>query len=309
MRRLQQQRQALGSAVCLTLVLSEAEKSQPIFNVLWQQIDRFEQCFSRFRADSELSTFNATAGDKQAVSPEFRALLMAAKTFAEKTGGLYNPCILPALQQAGYKGSWPRPDKLGEAPDYETRAIADWHHITINDTWAQIPNDTALDFGGIGKGYLLDQLGDTLLTQGVSSYWLSLGGDILCNGYDAADDPWYIGIADAKNEQKSIAAVKNHGQKLAIATSGVTKRQGISEKGKWHHLIDPRTGKPAKTDMLTATVCSTAATAADVAAKCLVITGRASAKQTLTKLRETDALLQITDGAGIAVLKLGAIWE
>ncbi len=301
MRRYQQSRHVLGSDALLTLVLEDSTPSKATFNLLWQQIDAFEQHFSRFLVSSELSRFNTAAGSKQPVSPEFRTLLATAKAYAEKTGGLYNPFILPALQRAGYKGSWPSPHKGSKQLDYGQRASADWHTITVGDTWARIPADTALDFGGIGKGFLLDRLSETLQTEGIGNYWLSLGGDILCNGADANSDSWYIGIARAEETGKTVAAVKNHGQKLAVATSGTTKRRGANERGTWHHIIDPRTGEPATTNVLTATVCAQDAVTADIAAKCLVISPTAP-----PPLGVTDYILQTADGT---VQKAGNIWE
>jgi thiamine biosynthesis lipoprotein len=309
MENFQQSRHALGSDVVLTLVLADATQEAAIFDLLWQQIEAFEQRFSRFRSDSELSRFNAAAGAEQTVSPEFHALLVAAKMYGKKTGGLYNPFTLPALQRAGYKGSWPAPHQVDGALNYEDRGNADWQAITLGRTTVQIPADTALDFGGIGKGYLLDRLGETLQIQHVGNYWLSLGGDILCIGHDASGEPWHIGVAHARQANQIAATVQNNGRKLAVATSGITKRQGVSAAGKWHHIIDPRTGRPADTDILTATVCTAEATTADVAAKCLVIAGSASAESTLTALDEANALLQIADGRSITMLKLGAVWN
>jgi thiamine biosynthesis lipoprotein len=310
MQRLQQTRHALGSTAYLTVVLDDHVHSETIFDTLWQQIDTFEQRFSRFLPDSELSECNRTAGIQHSISPEFRDLLVTTQVMAERSDGLYSPFILPALQRAGYKGSWPQPHIRDEALNYEDRvAVVDWHEMTIGDTWVRIPKNTALDFGGIGKGYLLDQLDETLRTLDVIGYWLSLGGDILCSGHDLAGEFWKIGIQHARQETDTVASVTNHGQKLAVATSGTTKRQGVSDNGTWHHIIDPRTGQPAKTNVLTATVSADTATSTDVAAKCLVIAGSGSAEATLKTMDEQNALLQIMDGRNLKVMQLGAVWS
>jgi thiamine biosynthesis lipoprotein len=310
MQRLQQTRHALGSTAYLTVVLDDHVHSETIFATLWQQIDAFEQRFSRFLPDSELSHCNRAAGMQQSISAEFRDLLVTTQALAEKSQGLYNPFILPALQRAGYKGSWPQPNIRDEALNYENRiAVVDWREMTIGDTWVRIPKNTALDFGGIGKGYLLDRLDETLKPMDIAGYWLSLGGDILCSGHDGAGESWQIGVQHAKRETNTVASVTNHGRKLAVATSGTTKRQGISDNGSWHHIIDPRTGQPAKTNVLTATVSAGTATSADVAAKCLVIAGSGSADATLRTMDEQNALLQIVDGRNLKVIRIGAVWS
>ena len=310
MQQLQQTRHALGSTAYLTIVVDDHVHPGTVFDVLWQQIDTIEQRFSRFLADSELSRCNRTAGTREPISIEFRDLLVTARMMAERSHGLYNPFILPALQRAGYKGSWPQPHIHDESLNYENRvAVVDRHELTIGDSWVQVPKHTALDFGGIGKGYLLDQLGETLQTMDIADYWLSLGGDILCSGYDAAGEAWQIGIQRARRETDTVATVINYGQKLAIATSGTTKRQGTSENGTWHHIIDPRTGGPAKTNVLTATVSANTATSADVTAKCLVIAGKEAAETTLKTMCEHNALLQVIYNDTVEVIQLGAGWS
>jgi len=310
MMRAQQSRHALGSDAVLTLVLPDGEPFGPAFYAMWNKIEDFERRFSRFQPGSELSRFNAGAGTECAVSPEFVALLTAAKQMAERTGGLYSPFILPALQRAGYKGSWPHPDAADNQLDYADKHGAAWRNITIGNGRARIPKQTALDFGGIGKGYLLDELAGWLEARGVDNYWLSLGGDILCTGYDASGKPWQVSVQAALQADVSVAGVTNNGQRLAVATSGVTKRKGIKDGKPWHHLIDPRTDEPAKTDVLTATVCTVSATEADVLAKCLVIIGGKAACGFMVETDLPNALLQLQKpGGGVEVAHMGAVWS
>lgn len=274
MPRFQQLYQALGSVVYITLVAGDNFPFETIFSDVRAQITAFEQRFSRFLPESELTLFNEHAGEIRKISTEFKKLLLASIKMAELTEGVYNPFTLPALQQAGYKGSWPSPDKLAAAKDYSQRKVVPSSQLQIYDDSAKIPSWAALDFGGIGKGFLLDQLHSSLLPIGAQGYWLSLGGDILCAGKDLENTAWTIQIQQATNQDASIAAITNHdGKPLFIATSGITKRQGRTANGTWHHLINPKTGAPAKTDILTATVAARSGIAADVFAKTIVIAG------------------------------------
>ncbi|HSX31018.1 MAG TPA: FAD:protein FMN transferase [Candidatus Saccharimonadales bacterium] len=308
MRRYQQTKYALGSAAYLTLVLPDDEVPNHWFEELWRRIEVFEQRFSRFRPDSELSDFNHSAGKQVAVTKEFRTLLVRAKAMARRTGSLYNPFVLPALQRAGYRGSWPQPEAVNPQVNYEDRKIARWEDMQLGKGWVNIPPNTALDFGGIGKGYLLDQLSDWLQKQGIENYWLSLGGDVVCAGLDEPGTPWRIGVQHARRETKPAAQIANDGKVLAVATSGVTKRSGVRNGTKWHHIIDPRTGRPATTDILTATVCSSSATEADVFAKCLVIVGSTNAEQFLRAAKLPNALVQLEAGDAIMLKRMGTIW-
>ncbi|HEY4963831.1 MAG TPA: FAD:protein FMN transferase [Candidatus Saccharimonadales bacterium] len=293
MKRYQQQFKALGSEVVITLVGIQAEGAiEVIFESLHDKIHDFEERFSRFIEGSELTSFNKHAGQKTKVSSAFTDLLGAAKDLSIKTDEIYNPFILPALQRAGYLASWNNDFKV---IDYTDRRLFSVKDIQIGDNWAKIPEDSAIDFGGIGKGYLLDELHTFLLGQGLEGYWVSLGGDIVCSGYDLDKSNWSVSIQDASDSHKSVGKISNNnGQFRAIATSGTTKRKGIKNGKAWHHIIDPRTGEPAKTDILTATITAGSATEADVFCKCILIEGKKSANCFKAKALIQSYLVQLS---------------
>ncbi|HET9173991.1 MAG TPA: FAD:protein FMN transferase [Candidatus Saccharimonadales bacterium] len=291
---LQQTKHALGSTALLTIVVNDEAYGQTLLDSLWQLIDDFETRFSRFRVDSELSQFNARAGQFTPISKPFQKLLTAARTKAQDTRGVYNPFILPALQQTGYVGSWPTPQHFDPQLDYRQRRIHSVDTIEFSAHTARIPADAAIDFGGIGKGYLLDELAASIDGAQVMGYWFSLGGDIICEGLDDAQQEWQLSIAAADHPTRSIAGVQNkNGMRVALATSGVTKRGASTGDHAWHHLIDPRTGTSARSDIRTASVVASRAVDADIYASCAVVLGVAEATSFLAE-RGCAALLQTT---------------
>ena len=268
--RMQKLGRALGSEVALTLIAQDKDQAKLILNALWASIVAFEKHFSRFLSDSELSQFNYHAGQETKISSEFRNLLSTAQKYSLKTDGLYNPFILPSLNRAGYIGSWPNPGDYDQVLNYSIRQVFDIDKLIIKRSSAIIPSNSAIDLGGIGKGYLLDKLAGYLEKSGIKNYWLSLGGDIICLGKDIGGSPWKVGIADAQDDEVVGETINNKsGGKLAIATSGTTHHKGLG----WHHIIDPRSGLSASTDVLTATVTAKSGVEADIHAKCLVILG------------------------------------
>lgn len=304
MRRYQQTAHALGSEAFLTLVSDQPKAViDTYFAELWKTIHDFEQRFSRFLPTSELTQFNQAAGKKTPVSLEFIAALQAAKQLGKATDGLFNPFILPDLQHAGYMNSWPHPSQQHGAISYADRSAAAIDRLQIGKDWATMPETAALDFGGFGKGYLLDLLADGL-PSGVRGYWFSLGGDILCDGYDKDGSVWQIAVTDALDTTQPVATIRNEqGKRLAIATSGVTKRTGTTAGGKtWHHIIDPRSGEPAQTDTLTVTAVTDKALDADVYAKVLVILGSSNAPAFAKAHKLDQAILQVATSTGTRVL-------
>lgn len=273
---------ALGSETTLLLVADSARRADRLFIELWLDIFRFEQRFSRFLPDSELSVFNRGAGLKQPISPEFRDILIKAKAIGRLTGGLYNPFVLPALQRAGYKRSFVKAHAADMADNFEDRGQADIDKLEVGDGWARIPYGTAIDLGGCGKGYLADQLAAKVeAADFLQGYWFSLGGDIVAGGCDENDEPWDVGIeaVGLTAGEKLIGHTKgDHERPMAVATSAVTARRGIHKGKAWHHIIDPRTGKPAKTDLLAVSIRDGSAFRADVLATCLIIEGSAAAE-------------------------------
>lgn len=304
MIRIQQSAYGLGSELMITLIAQNQEQTIPIFKELWSMINAFEKRFSRFIEHSELSNVNKNAGQKTKITSEFKQLLIESQKLGQQTNGLFNPLILPSLQKAGYIGSWPKPNNFKQSLDYSKRSNHPIKDIELNDDSITIPKNTALDFGGIGKGYLLEKLSAKLNKHNIKSYWISLGGDILCQGYDADNIPWAINIDSADDNITNAGTIRNlEGQKIAIASSGITKRKGNN----WHHIINPETKKPAETDILVATVACGNATEADVMAKTLVILGSKKAEKLFHDNIYYAVALQIVHNDNVKIKKFGNI--
>ncbi|MCA9324510.1 FAD:protein FMN transferase [Candidatus Saccharibacteria bacterium] len=288
----QEKRFVLGSDAVLTIVHPSPKAARRLLADLWRQIDEFDARFSRFRPDSELSKLNAYAGHTITVSPAMLRFLQISKDYAAETNGLFNPLVLPSLQQAGYVGAWCDNKTVTGDPslDYSDRRLHKIAALHICGDRVGLPADAAIDSGGIGKGYLLDELAD-FIDGKCEGYWLSLGGDIICGGHDHHGKPWTLGVQAAEHPMVIAYARQTPGQRLAVATSGVTKRHGKKGQREWHHLIDPRTGFSSDSDILTASVAADTATTADIYASCAVIVGSQKAGE-LLESRGLDGLLQ-----------------
>jgi len=270
MIRLQQSGQSLGSEILLTIIVRDEQYGEIIFSHLWDKIYKFNNRFSRFLKDSELTKVNLANGKETKVSNEFIELLKEAKRYIKETDGLFNPFILPALQEVGYIGSFPNFNKFDENLDFTKRSSSySYEDIVIKDNFVTIPKNSALDFGGIGKGYMADKLADYLDLKGIKNYWISLGGDIVCSGRDIDDHNWSIAIAGDKKNLVVDYIENVDGKRLALATSGVVRRKGAD----WHHLIDPRTLKSSNSNIQIASIAGSSSTATDIFASCLIIDG------------------------------------
>lgn len=261
-------------------------KGADIIRALWQAIFAFERRFSRFIPDSELSSFNQAAGLRTPISPEFRSILVAARDYGELTDGLSNPFILPALQRAGYTKSRVAAYQDDPVHDYSKLSVVSVDHLEIGDTWATIPYGTAIDLGGCGKGYLGDLVADTLVPDWVSGFWFSFGGDVVGEGGNETGQAWQVALPD------SPQAMQTTGERFAVATSATTVIGGTS----WHHLIDPRTGKPSTSDLHMVSLLAPRGIQADVLASCAIIIGSVQAVPFLKSRGVLAAYAQGTAG-------------
>lgn len=290
---LQQKNYMLGTDIFLTLCVDNDKYGNEIFDQLWSQISTFDQKFSRFIPGSELSLLNKNAGQKMQVSPEFMIFFNASLKMSSESDGLFNPLVLPSLQKAGYLGSWPKVEENIPGLNFSDRLNTDMDDIEFGKDWIKLPPKSALDSGGLGKGYLLDQLSNFLIKKNVNNYWLSLGGDIIATGNNIGKTGWEIGVELVNNENKNEEIIFTNGNTMAIATSGILKRSGVKYDVPWHHIIDPRTSLPAKTDILVATVTADSAALADIYAKSIIILGLEKAKSFIKQKEIPMAILQI----------------
>lgn len=233
-----------------------------------------EAALSRFLPSSELSQVNGRCGQWTAVSPLFWAVLTEALRLAADTNGLFDPTLLKALEQAGYNRSFELLEANPSAPDsggwLAKPHLGRWSEVECDPERraVRLPHGVGLDFGGIAKGYTAAQAVADLSAWGACL--VSAGGDVtageppdgwpgwpvaLENAHDGGD-VWTIWLANA-----------------TLATSGQDYRRWQINGRSAHHLINPTTGQPAESDVLTATVWSPQATHAEAWAKTALILG------------------------------------
>ncbi|HEV7677924.1 MAG TPA: FAD:protein FMN transferase [Candidatus Dormibacteraeota bacterium] len=248
------------------------------------EVYAFESRLTRFHPDSELSRFNAAAGRRVTVSPLLAELLRTALDAHELTGGLVNAAVLPALLAAGYDRSIEqvrrrdRPaaqvHRRAEAPGVRS-APALPQVLTVGPTWARLAPGCAIDLGGVGKGWLADRLAERLDNAAVN-----LGGDVATQGGGPDGNGWSVGLCDG-----SAIALRRGG----VGTSGTEARRWPGG----HHLIDPRTGVPAVTDLAAVSVVAGTAAQAEALSKAAVLLGSTQAAEWLHQRGAAHWALQL----------------
>ncbi len=260
-----------------------------------QWFEVWEQTFSRFRADSELSQVNRRAGQWTRVSPALWEATHLALVAARWTDGLYSPTILNALEAAGY-------DRTFDAITASTEPIrpqpdGQWRSIQRQSLKRSIclPPNVRLDLGGIVKGWAADRAVKKLGVHGPAL--IDAGGDVAVSGPRTDGTSWPIGVVNPFQPDQPFETLKI--DRGGVATSGKDYRRWLRD-GKWqHHLIDPRTGLPAQTDVLSATVIAPTTYEAEIAAKVIAISGSEDGLAWLEEQPDYAAIIVREDGQAV----------
>jgi thiamine biosynthesis lipoprotein len=242
-----------------------------------------EERFSRFRPNSLLSRLNR---GEAVDDPLFVRACQLALDAYEFTSGLFNPMVLPALQDAGYTDSFEH--ITGGAP--QSQHVPDPRScISIKGNVARL-SAGSVDLGGIVKGWTVDLAFD-LLEDRYSSMLVNAGGDLRCSGAEDGRDGWLVAIEGlAENTVAWQGTLRG-----ALATSTTRKRRWkIDSAAEAHHIIDPRTGLPAATPLSQVSVWAPETWRAECWAKAVVTGGERTA---LRACREGFVVLSVpSDG-------------
>jgi thiamine biosynthesis lipoprotein len=263
----------------------------------------WEQSLSRFRADSELNQLNARPGLDTPVSPVLWEVLALAFEAWHASGGLVSPTQLTALEAAGYNRTFEALAKettSAAEPEWQTPRPAPnlAQSVTLNGKQhsLRLAAGVRLDLGGVAKGWAADETVARLSAFGPAL--MDAGGDIAVSGPRLGATPWAIGVANPffPDDALDNLLISSRG---GVATSGRDYRRW-QRNGRWyHHILDPRTGRPAETDVLTASVLAPSAARAEVAAKVALILGSQAGLAWLAARPELAGCLVLEDGRQI----------
>lgn len=260
------------------------------------ELDAVDRTCSRFRADSELVRACAAGGHRVRASPLLTAALSAALEAAERTGGLVDPTVGRALRLAGYDATFSVVAKRdGRAFQARSEPAPGWQVVELDRgaRTVRIPAGVELDLGATAKAFAADRCARLAAEQCACGILVSLGGDVAVAG-EPPPHGWAIGIAD---DHAAMAETTVSIRSGGLATSSTVVRRWLSGSETLHHLIDPRTGRPAESRWRTVSVAAASCLDANVASTAAVLLdGHAAA---WLERRGLDARLVAHDGSSI----------
>lgn len=228
------------------------------------------------------------------VSYDTIQLLHSADQISHSTKGLFDITICPIMELWGFRS---HEYKIPTKKQLEVLLKkVDYRNIVLEDNNVTLPADVKIDLGGIAKGYASDNVIDIFKKHGVSSGIITLGGNVQTLGLHPEGRPWNVAIADPLNPDSTFATMEL--ENCAAVTSGGYQRFFVENGIKYHHIIDPRTGFPANSGLISVTIVSPDGTLADGLSTSLFIMGLEEASEYWKANNESfEAVLVTEDGS------------
>lgn len=201
-----------------------------------------------------------------------RGVLSDAVRVAARTDGAYDPTILPMVRLWDFDagGRLPSPEALASAA-----SLVDYRTVRVTGALALAPGQQ-VDLGGVGKGAVVDLIADHLAGRGIKRFLVEAGGDLLVAGLKPGERPWRILVQHPRAPEAALAILEigAAGERRAVITSGDYERYLEVDGVRYHHILDPATGRPARASV-SVTVIAERAAEADALATGLFVAGPA----------------------------------
>jgi thiamine biosynthesis lipoprotein len=237
----------MGSTLTLTAWTADKSAATLAFDDVFAEFTRLEKLMSTWIPDSDVSRVNREAGVRPVrVSAEVREVLKTARQMSEWTGGKFDVTF------GALSGLWKFDhDQDNVIPDMtEVRrrlALIDYRAIQIDDSSGTVflsRKGMSMHLGGIGKGYAIDRAAAILRGRGFRDFMIQSGGDIYAAGMKDGR-PWGLAIQDPRGAANRVFAELDLTDGT-FSTSGDYERTFMKNGRRYHHILDPATGEPAR---------------------------------------------------------------
>ena len=210
----------------------------------------YESVFSRTDPDSELSRLNAAGGGD--VSDDLRAVLACALDVSARSGGALDVTLGAVSALYDFAAESPVPPAAEDIDAAMASAGMDGVSLAGSRLTLARPG-TVLDLGAVAKGYIADRLADALRADGVERAIINLGGNIVCVGSRPDGKPFRVGVQEPVPGSEKYAAVLSV-ENGSVVTSGNYQRFFDYAGVRWHHILDPETGRPVRNGLASVTI-------------------------------------------------------
>ncbi len=259
-------------------------------NAAQGEAKRLEDLLSRFIPQSDVGRINASAGKVQEkISKETFCVAKSALEFTRLSDGLFNAAIGPLVDLWDYKHSTKPPSKEKIVQVLSLINAEDFEINSAQMTAGLKRKGQSIDFGGIGKGFASDRFIKIFTDYGITSAFSNIGGNVSTLGSKPDGKAWRVGIKHPRQDGL-IGAVAVNGK--AVVTSGDYERFFIDNLGRrFCHILNPLTGYPARSGLISATVIADSAMTADALSTALFVAGIEKGLEIIKKCDDVQVIL------------------
>lgn len=254
---------------------------------------------------SEISRLNS--GDSVAISSDFAKVIALSKMCSAFTGGAFDITIAPVIKAWGFSGGKHNSDvNVDSLMNY-----VGWSSLANVDSMYALPRGYQIDVNAIAQGYTVDVVARMLESKGVEDYMVEIGGEVRCKGANIQGRKWRIGIEQPVEERtegmyQAIVELDT----MALATSGNYRKFWVDERGqKVVHTIDPETGMPVVSNLLSVSVIAANAASADAFATASMVKGLAGAERMIEGFVDVEAFFIYSNNFGELEIKKTSGWS
>lgn len=248
----------------ITVVSPSKEKAREAIDAGYAEIAKLDKYLNNFSPESEVSAVSREAGaNRVPVSWETIDLMQKTMGISAETGGAFDPTIAPVLKLWSFSGRPASPSLPSGDAVKNALKLVDYRKIKVAAGSSEIfleEKGMELDLGGIAKGYAADRAVEAIKAKGIKAALVAIAGDIRGYGLSTSGAAWKVGIQDPrpvntdseKPWEDIFASV--YLKDRAISTAGDYQRFFIRDGKRYHHIIDPLTGYPSDSGLISVSV-------------------------------------------------------
>ena len=263
------------------------ENAREAERAIADRVAELETVFSPTREDSELFRVNAQSGSEVEISTDFLLVLGMSIVANEDTFGAFDATLGGAVEL------WSQ-EKVPASEELAAQVVG-LDNLSLFRDKLQVTEGLKLNFGAVVKGYASDCAKEILETYEIPRALLSLGGNIYAHGEKEDGTPWNIGVRDPLGEAQDWLGILQAENEFIIA-SGDYERVFEENGVRYHHILDPKTKRPAESDLHETVVVSQKGSCGDILSTALFVMGEEKAVEYWKNTRDFEMILVSSDG-------------
>lgn len=269
------------------------EDAKSLLEDCFSMCGELEDTFSKTRASSELYQVNHRTENEVIISDDLAYVISLGLKYGDLTDGAFDITICPLSDLWDFKSEEPVVPE--DAAIQEALEKVDYRKVHLNGSILTFEQDgIMLDLGGIAKGYAADRIKEYLISEGVESGYINLGGNVQTIGKKTNGECWNIGIQEPFTDRGTVLSTVEV-EDQSVVSSGIYERYFEIDETLYYHVLDPKTGYPVKTDLDQVTVVCDESALGDVISTSCLLLGEEQAEKFIEEIGFSNIWLHLGD--------------